>query len=279
MAGTARPHLRLFSGDAGPVVDNPAEPTDRLFHREAFRKPPRGEALEPFSQEWFERMAECRYERQGYWLPRVLEFAKHRGERLLALGEGLGTDWVQYAKNGADVSVLCPSQEQLELIHAHFDLCGVEGRFVHGSVQALPIPSDTIDVVCLFGMLHEVDEPEMTVHEVFRVLRPGGKVIAVAPARYNAHYWSQAALPWRRLFARSKSENIPAAQTAKTFKELFGEFVEHRVSKRHLRRGELPPLWRWAPLPALERLMGNLLILKAFKPLSTAANGENRMAA
>ena len=32
----------------------------------------------------------------------------------------------------------------------------------------------------------------------------------------------------------------------------------------------VPHLWRWLPLPVLERLMGKILILKAFKPLSTA---------
>ena len=32
----------------------------------------------------------------------------------------------------------------------------------------------------------------------------------------------------------------------------------------------VPHLWRWLPLPLLERLMGRVLVLKAFKPLSAA---------
>ena len=35
------------------------------------------------------------------WIPKLLEFAKHSGEKLLGVGHGLGTDWVQYAQNGA----------------------------------------------------------------------------------------------------------------------------------------------------------------------------------
>lgn len=278
MSGAAKPKLRIFSEDAGPSVETPIEPTDRLFHREAFRKIPRGESLEPFSQEWFERMAECRYERQGYWLPRVLEFNKHPGERLLALGEGLGTDWVQYARGGAEVSVLSPTQEQLELVRVHFELCGVTGIFLHGSLQALPVTSDSIDVVCLQGLLHEVEQPARTINEIFRVLRPGGKVIAVAPAKYNATYWTRAVFPWRRWLGWSKAEPVPAAQTAQELHVLFGDFVEHKISKRHLRRGELPPVCRWLPLPALERAIGNQLIIKAFKPLS-AATVDRRAAA
>ena len=51
---------------------------------------------------------------------------------------------------------------------------------------------------------------------------------------------------------------------------LFGRFAEQRVYKRQLRRSEAPHLWRWLPLPLLERLIGHVLVLKAFKPLSAA---------
>jgi hypothetical protein len=51
---------------------------------------------------------------------------------------------------------------------------------------------------------------------------------------------------------------------------LFGRFTEHRVRKRQLRRSEVPHLWRFLPLAVLARLMGRVLILKAFKPLSAA---------
>jgi hypothetical protein len=53
-------------------------------------------------------------------------------------------------------------------------------------------------------------------------------------------------------------------------RRLFGAFVEHRVYKRHLRRGDVPHLWRLVPLSALERVLGRVLIIKAFKPLSAA---------
>ena len=37
---------------------------------------------------------------EGRWIPRLLEFAKHSGETLLGLGNGLGTDWLQYRDTG-----------------------------------------------------------------------------------------------------------------------------------------------------------------------------------
>jgi hypothetical protein len=42
------------------------------------------------------------------------------------------------------------------------------------------------------------------------------------------------------------------------------------VHKRHLQRNDLPPLFRWIPIPLIERLVGKHLIFKGFKPLSQA---------
>src|SRR5690349_4594563 len=102
---TTHPNLRLWTGDADdaltePPSVSPQESADRLYHREAFRSPPArgGDApAEPYTRPWFEQIEKKRYARQGYWIPKVLEFGRHRGETLLGLGEGLGTDWLQYA--------------------------------------------------------------------------------------------------------------------------------------------------------------------------------------
>jgi hypothetical protein len=51
---------------------------------------------------------------------------------------------------------------------------------------------------------------------------------------------------------------------------VFARFTEHWVSKRHLRRGELPHAWRILPLSLLERLIGRVLVLKAKKPIVLA---------
>lgn len=268
MAGPIR--LRLFSGPDMilPVEAWPAEAAERLYHREAFRKQSRIAPLEPFTREWFEQIEANRYCRQGAWLPKMLEFARHRGDIVLGLGEGLGTDWLQYAINGAEVITLSPSQEQLNLIRNHFDLRGQTAQYLHGTPQCMPLPSDSVDVACVHGLLDEVDDPVPVIRELYRVLRPGGKVIAIAATRFNAAYWYNASYPWLRWLGLAGAP-LPGT-TARRLKRMFADFSEHRVTKRHLRRSELPHLWRAMPLSAMERLVGNRLVMKAFKPLSAA---------
>jgi ubiquinone/menaquinone biosynthesis C-methylase UbiE len=271
--------LRIWTGDASDAPDEPPSAAERLYLREAFRGPPRKGVGEPYLLPWFEQVERQRYSRHGYWIPKVLEFHRHAGETLLGLGEGLGTDWLQYARHGTTVLACSPSQEQLGLIRKNFELRGQAGRFLHAPPHALPIDAASIDVVCIQGLLHEMERPSAMIEEVYRVLRPGGKVIVVAPAKYDATFWCGACFPWRLLFRGSRPADAAKATTGRALRREFAKFVEHRVYKRHLRRSNLPQVWRVYPLPIMERLLGQMLVMKAFKPLSAALAAAPPMAA
>jgi SAM-dependent methyltransferase len=261
-------------GRPRPGPHHPGDFADRLYAFEALDPPapPPGspEGAEPYSLQWFLEIENQRHGRQGRWIPRLLEFAKHAGETLLGLGNGLGTDWLQYARHGAHVVVCTPGAEQLALIRRNFELRGLPGRFLAAHPAGLPLEASSIDVACVSGLLEEVADPRAVVDEVYRVLKPGGKVLAVTPARYDVAYWSRLLLPWRRWLRPHPAEGPPAHFSARGLHRLFGRFVEHRVYKRQLRRAEVPHLWRCLPLPLWERLIGRALVLKAFKPLSAA---------
>lgn len=226
---------------------------------------------EPFTLQWFLDIEHARHSRQGRWIPRLLEFVKHGGETLLGLGHGLGTDWIQYARHGAEVIACCPSSEQLALIQRNFALRGLPAVFLHANPSAIPLEPSSIDVACLANLLEDVSDPFGIVEEIYRLLKPGGKVLAVTPARFDLDFWCRRCLPWHAWLAGRTSVK-PNASTfnARTLRHLFGRFVEVRVYKRHLRRSDVPHPWRWLPHPLLERLLGRLMIVKAFKPLSAA---------
>jgi SAM-dependent methyltransferase len=236
---------------------------------------------EPYSLQWFLDIENQRHSRHARWIPKLLEFAKHSGETLLGLGHGLGTDWAQYARHGASVIVCSGSTAQLELVRRNFLLRGLDGRFVHAMPTRLPLASCTVDVACLSSLHHGIDYPEAVVEEVYRVLKPGGKVLAVTPARYDVDFWTRCCFFWSRWLGKPKRRPAinPAHRfSARALSRLFGRFTEHRVRKRQLRRSDLPHLWRFMPLAVMARLMGRVLILKAFKPLSARESVASRAA-
>jgi ubiquinone/menaquinone biosynthesis C-methylase UbiE len=50
-----------------------------------------------------------------------------------------------------------------------------------GTLSKLPLPSGSTDVVTLKHTLEHVDDPLPSLHEVHRVLRPGGAFLVVVP--------------------------------------------------------------------------------------------------
>jgi SAM-dependent methyltransferase len=264
-----RPH-------SGP--HHPSDFAQRIYAYEALSSSDSSaqRAVEPYTLQWFLDIESHRHGRRGRWIPRLLEFAKHSGDTLLGLGNGLGTDWLQYARHGAQVIVCSPSAAHLDLARRNFELRSLSGRFLHAQPENLPLESATIDVVCINGLLHEAATPAAVVREVYRVLKPGGKVLAVMPARYDVDFWFSFCFPWQRLLVpRHIAGGTKVRFSSRKLRRIFGQFVEHRFYKRQLRRSEVPHIWRWAPMPLLERLMGRALVLKAFKPLSAAIASQN----
>ncbi len=253
---------------------SPADLAEHLFALEVLNPPAdrhREEEPEPFTLQWYLHVEAQRHARRGRWIPRLLEFSKHTGETLLGLGHGLGTDWVQYARHGAAVVVCSPSSAQLALVRRNFELRGLPGRFLHAAPYCLPLEPASIDVVCISALLEAVNNVPAVVDEVYRVLKPGGKVLAVTPARYDVVFWRRTLFFWEQwLGGRQSTPGSGERFSRRQLRRLFGRFVEQRVHKRQLRRAEVPHLWRWVPLPILERVLGRVLVLKAFKPLSAA---------
>ena len=100
----------------------------------------------------------------------VLE-AKPR--RVLEVGCGPGEASEQIAASGADVEAIDISERMVELTRAR----GVSARV--GDVQELPFEDSTFDAALAAWMLYHVPDVERAIAELARVLRPGGRLVAV----------------------------------------------------------------------------------------------------
>ena len=226
---------------------------------------------EAFSAAWFEELEQKRYHRHGAWLTRALEFGRHPGESLLVLGCGLGTDAVRYARTDTIVTVATTTDEYPNVVRTNFARDGLAASFAKLEGPALPFTDGAFDVVSWNALYDRTAPDPLRVDELFRVLKPGGKVIGLFPARFDAAFWQDALLPLQRLWWRRPPDPATAPKTtARELRRVFARFGEHRVSKRHLRRGELPHAWRIFPLLLLERWIGRVLVLKAKKPIQIA---------
>jgi phosphatidylethanolamine/phosphatidyl-N-methylethanolamine N-methyltransferase len=137
--------------------------------------------------------------------------AERIGGRILEVGVGTGISLPHYSKNcslcGIDISapMLRKAQERV----AELKLTHVEGLWVMDA-EYLSFPDESFDVVVAQYVITTVPNPEATLDEFARVLKPGGEIVLVsrvgaeAGLRRSLEHWFQPAarkLGWRTEFS------------------------------------------------------------------------------
>jgi len=118
----------------------------------------------------------------------VVDFGRWAGASVLEAGCGIGTDGVRFAVAGADYTGLDFSPTALSLAQHRFDMEGLPGRFVSGSVSLLPLRADQFDLVFSHGVIHHVEDTKAAVRELARVLKPGGTALIMLYHRQSLNY-------------------------------------------------------------------------------------------
>jgi len=102
------------------------------------------------------------------------------GERVLDLGSGGGIDVILSAQRvgpSGRAFGLDMTDEMLELAVRNAAEAGVTNvEFVRGTIESVPLPSSTIDVVISNCVINLAADKAAVFREIARVLRPGGRV-------------------------------------------------------------------------------------------------------
>src|SRR5439155_24227480 len=133
-----------------------------------------------------------------------------------------------YARHGAEVVVCGPSNSQLALVKRNFELRGLPGRFLHVSLLGLPLESASIDVACVSALLELAPEPKVLIDEIYRVLKPGDKLLVLTPARFDIDFWQRAVFFWQRWlpWGATHGPDASAARfSGRDLRRLFNRFV------------------------------------------------------
>lgn len=104
------------------------------------------------------------------------------GEIVLDLGCGAGTDMIIAARAVAPtgrVIAIDYSEEMVALATENAKRAGIENAAVHHApVEALPLPDACVDVAEANGVYNLSPRKDEAIAELYRVLRPGGRVVA-----------------------------------------------------------------------------------------------------
>ena len=127
---------------------------------------------------------------------RLHEYSAFANRAVLDIGSGNGYVLSRYAAAGASTYGVDLTETAVDLCRRRFALMGLPGRFMVGNAETLPFDDKTFDCVCSMGVLHHTPDTAKAVSEVFRVLRPGGRVILMFYHRNSLQY--RVKFPMRR---------------------------------------------------------------------------------
>jgi len=138
----------------------------------------------PGSRSYFDAMEAHRYRTQ----PDIFAFAqftRYHRKRVLEIGVGSGTDFVQWVRAGAEAYGVDLTEAAVETTRARLDVYGLSCADLRtADAEALPYEDDTFDLVYSWGVLHHTPDTRLAIAEALRVTKPGGTVKLML---YNRH--------------------------------------------------------------------------------------------
>jgi SAM-dependent methyltransferase len=197
-----------------------------------------GRECEFGTREFFDAVERHRYTEYAPWMPEVMGFNEFPGKRLLEVGCGMGTDLLQFARGGAQVTGVDLTPRSIEISRHHLNIYGHNGDFAITDAEILPFATDSFDVVYSNGVLHHTPDTAAAIREIHRVLRPRGLARVMLYHRGSLNYWGQIILRHGLIHGELFRGNSPDEIMSKyvEFNESGGRPLVKVFSRRQARK-------------------------------------------
>jgi len=163
-----------------------------------------------YTKEYFERIEDYRYSTEPE-IHSFAQFSRYNGKRILEVGIGAGTDFLQWVRAGALADGIDLTKEAVD--HTKKRLCVYNfGTNLNmwdvqkGNAENLPYSSNIFDLVYSWGVIHHTPNMEIALWELIRVLQAEGELKLMLYNRHSLsvyYRWVKYALlkgkPWKSL--------------------------------------------------------------------------------
>jgi ubiquinone/menaquinone biosynthesis C-methylase UbiE len=244
------------------------------------------------SREYFDEVEARKYLVEPH-IPGFADFERWRGKRVLEVGCGIGTDSINFARAGAELTAVDLSPESLHVAERRAEVMKVGDRirFLQANAEELAsvLDGEEFDLVYSFGVVHHTPRPDRALAEMRRLVEPGGtlklmvyhrrswKAFWILTAQERGRYWraeeliakhaeAQTGCPvaftYTRREARMLVERagfcVEELEVDHVFSYRIRDYIEYRYVKE--------PYFRWMPdglFRAFERRFGWHLLITA----------------
>ncbi len=141
------------------------------------------------TREYFDEVEARKYMVESH-IPQFADFERWRGKKVLEIGCGIGTDTINFARHGAQVTAVDLTEKSLEVARQRARVFGLEDRirFIQANAEKLSetVPVEHYDLVYSFGVIHHTPHPENVLEEVRKYVSPESTLKIMV---YNRWSW------------------------------------------------------------------------------------------
>src|SRR5436190_17405256 len=123
--------------------------------------------------------------------------------RTIELGSGTGLNLPHYPEELDELILAEPAATMRERLEKRVRRSGRTATILDAVAERLPVDDGSVDTVVSTLVLCTVDGPVVVLHEIKRVLRPGGRLLFLehvrADSAWLAAWQDRLETPWRRL--------------------------------------------------------------------------------
>ncbi len=140
------------------------------------------------TREYFDEVEARKYFVEPH-IPQFAAFSRWRGKRVLEIGCGIGTDTINFARHGAEVTAVDVSAESVKIVKKRAEVYGLQDRIkLHcGNAEELTefVPVRPYDLVYSFGVIHHTPHPTRVVEQIRRYVHLGSTIKIMVYHRWS----------------------------------------------------------------------------------------------
>lgn len=138
-----------------------------------------------FSWNYFQEIEAARYATESEIFS-FAQFTRFHGKKMLEVGVGAGTDFLQWVRAGADCYGIDLTHEGVDNVKHRLDLYGLKAQDIQvADAERLPHINNYFDLVYSWGVIHHSPDTIKCLEEIIRVTKPGGIIKVMIYNRYS----------------------------------------------------------------------------------------------